>query len=60
MKVGQIGEVISALRPAGKAQFGARVVDVVADGAFIEKGGPVKILEVHGNHVIVTEVKENA
>jgi membrane-bound ClpP family serine protease len=36
------------------------VVDVVADGAFIEKGGPVKILEVHGNHVIVTEVKENA
>ncbi|MHC4257473.1 MAG: NfeD family protein [Planctomycetota bacterium] len=60
LKVGQIGEVISALRPAGKAQFGARVVDVVADGAFIEKGGPVKILEVHGNHVIVTEVKENA
>ena len=60
LKVGQIGEVISALRPAGKVQFGTSVVDVVADGAFIEKGGQVKILEVHGNHVVVTELKENA
>jgi membrane-bound serine protease (ClpP class) len=60
LKVGQTGEVISALRPAGKVQFGTSVVDVVADGAFIEKGGQVKILEVHGNHVVVTELKENA
>ncbi len=60
LQVGQTGEVVSALRPAGKAQFGSSVVDVVADGAFIEKGGRVKILEVHGNHVVVTEVKENA
>jgi membrane-bound serine protease (ClpP class) len=55
LEVGQTGEVVSPLRPAGKAQFGSCVVDVVADGAFIEKGGRVKILEVHGNHVIVTE-----
>jgi len=60
LEVGQTGEVVSALRPAGKAQFGSSVVDVVADGAFIERGGHVKILEVHGNHVLVTEVKENA
>ncbi|MHC4962313.1 MAG: NfeD family protein [Planctomycetota bacterium] len=60
LKVGQMGEVISALRPAGKVQFGTSVVDVVADGAFIEKGRQVKILEVHGNHVVVTELKENA
>lgn len=60
LEVGQTGEVISALRPAGKVQFGSSVVDVVADGAFIEKGSCVKVLEVHGNHVIVTEIKENA
>lgn len=60
LNVGQRGEVVSALRPAGKAQFGSSIVDVVADGAFVEKGSRVKILEVHGNHVVVTEVKENA
>ena len=60
LEVGQTGEVVSALRPAGKVLFGSSVVDVVADGGFIEKGGCVKILEVHGNHVVVTEVRENA
>jgi membrane-bound serine protease (ClpP class) len=60
LEVGQTGEVVSALRPAGKVQFGSSVVDVVSDGEFIEKGGRVEILEVHGNHVVVTEVNENA
>ena len=55
LEVGQTGEVVSPLRPAGKAKFASSVVDVVADGAYIEKGRRVKILEVHGNHVIVTE-----
>jgi membrane-bound serine protease (ClpP class) len=60
LKVGQTGEVVSALRPAGKARFGSSIVDVVADGAFVEMGSRVKVLEVHGNHVIVSEAKENA
>ena len=60
LEVGQTGYVVSALRPAGKAQFGSAIVDVVADGAFVEKNRPVKILEVHGNHVVVTELKDNA
>ena len=59
LEAGQTGQVVSALRPAGKAQFGSSVVDVVADGAFIEKGSHVQILEVHGNHVVVTEIIEN-
>jgi len=60
LEVGQTGEVISPLRPAGKARFGSGIVDVVADGEFIEKGEQVRILDAHGNHVVVTEVKENA
>jgi membrane-bound serine protease (ClpP class) len=59
LNVGQTGEVVSALRPAGKARFGSSIVDVVADGAFVDKGSHVKVLEVHGNHVIVSEEKEN-
>jgi membrane-bound serine protease (ClpP class) len=60
LEVGQTGEVVSALRPAGKARFGSCVVDVVADGAFIEKEKRVRILEIHGNNVVVTECKEQA
>jgi membrane-bound serine protease (ClpP class) len=60
LKVGQTGEVISTLRPAGKVRFSDSIVDVVADGAFVEKGSRVQISEVHGNLVIVTEYKENA
>lgn len=59
LEVGQAGEVVSALRPAGKVQFGPSVVDVVADGEFVEKGGRVEILEVHGNHVLVRKIKGN-
>ena len=60
LEVGQTGIVISPLRPAGKVQFGSSIVDVVADGGFIEKGESVRILEVHGNHIVVTQAKENA
>jgi len=56
LEIGQTGEVVSPLRPAGKARFGDSIVDVVSDGAFIEKGSRVQVAEVHGNLVIVKEV----
>ncbi len=59
VEVGRQGEVVSALRPAGRARFGSSIIDVVADGEYIETGQPVKVLEVHGNRVVVREVKEN-
>lgn len=59
VNIGQSGEVVSALRPAGRAKFGGSIIDVVADGAYIETGKTVKVLEVHGNRVVVTEVREN-
>ncbi len=56
IKTGQKGEAMSRLRPAGKARFGEAVVDVVAEGAFIDKGAGVEIIEVRGNRVVVREV----
>ena len=41
------------LRPAGKAEFGERVIDVVTEGDYIEKGSKVKILAIKGNRVVV-------
>jgi membrane-bound serine protease (ClpP class) len=59
LEPGQTGRSISSLRPAGKAQFDGIVVDVVTDGAYIEKGKPVRILEIHGNRVVVTEIQDS-
>jgi membrane-bound serine protease (ClpP class) len=53
VKVGQTGEAVSRLRPAGKARFGDAVVDVVAEGAFIDRGAKVEIIAIYGNRVVV-------
>lgn len=54
--LGQTGEALTALRPAGRAQFGERVVDVVSEGSYIERGEQVEVLKVAGNRVVVQSV----
>ena len=56
INVGDAGEALSLLRPAGRARFGGAVVDVVAEGAYIKKGAKVKIVSIHGNRVVVREI----
>ena len=56
LNIGDIGEVISTLRPTGKVKFGDAIVDVVAEGDFINKGVQVKIIYIHGNRVVVKAV----
>ncbi|QDU68404.1 NfeD family protein [Engelhardtia mirabilis] len=51
--VGQEGEVLTPLRPAGYARIGGRRVDVVSRGESIGIGEPVRVLEVVGNRVVV-------
>ncbi len=53
VKVGDIGEVISTLRPTGKAKFGDAIVDVVATAEFLDKETKVEITEIYGNRVVV-------
>ncbi len=53
VQVGEVGKVVSTLRPTGKARFGERVVDVVAVAEFIDKDTEVEIIEIHGNRVVV-------
>jgi len=57
INVGDIGEVVSPLRPAGQARFVHATVDVVTVGEFLENGTKVKIMEIHGNRVVVRETK---
>jgi membrane-bound serine protease (ClpP class) len=51
--VGEIGVALSILRPAGRAEFGGRLVDVVTDGEFLDPGSPVRVIEVAGARVVV-------
>ncbi len=51
--IGQEGIAISKLRPAGKAQFGDKIVQVMSRGDFIEPGTKIVIVEVEGNRYVV-------
>lgn len=50
---GTVGQVITALRPAGTILVNGRRTSAVSTGEFIEDGAWVKIVEVHGNRVVV-------
>ncbi|HMP77343.1 MAG TPA: NfeD family protein [Kiritimatiellia bacterium] len=51
--LGQRGIAITALRPAGAAQFGERRIDVVTAGEFEDAGTPVRVVDVRGNRIVV-------
>jgi membrane-bound serine protease (ClpP class) len=51
--VGEEGVARTILRPAGKAEFGAALVDVVTDGEFLERGAKVRVVLVEGDRVVV-------
>ncbi len=54
--LGSVGVVSAACRPAGMARLGGRRVDVVTRGEWIEAGREVRVVEVSGNRVVVTEL----
>jgi len=51
--IGETGRTTTVLRPTGKARFGELLVDVTADGFFIEPGSLVEVIDVQGSRVIV-------
>lgn len=53
-RVGDVGVAYTGLRPAGRADFGGKIVDVQSLGGFIEQGTPVRIVSV-GRYVIDVE-----
>lgn len=51
--VGQQGIALTDLRPAGTGQFGDERLDVVADGGWISRGTPIRIVRSEGyRHVV--------
>lgn len=56
--VGQTGQTLTMLRPAGTALIGARKVDVVTEGEFLPSNTQVIVIGAVGRRIIVAERKE--
>jgi len=54
--LGAIGVAATPLRPAGKVKFGDEYIDVVAEGAYVDPGTRVQVVEIEGNRIVVKEV----
>lgn len=55
--VGETGRTTTVLKPTGKARFGDLLIDVTADGFFIEADRLIEVVDVQGNKVVVKSVK---
>jgi membrane-bound ClpP family serine protease len=54
IRKGDVGIAHTDLRPAGRGDFDGRIVDVQSPGGFIEKGTPIRVIEI-GRYVIDVE-----
>ncbi|MBN1421700.1 MAG: hypothetical protein JXP34_23200 [Planctomycetes bacterium] len=55
--LGREGTALTALRPAGFADIDGARVPVVSEGKFMEKKARVRVTDVKGNRVVVTELE---
>jgi membrane-bound serine protease (ClpP class) len=53
--VGCTGEALTQLRPCGMALIAGKRVDVVTEGALLEKGTRLRVIAVEGLRVVVRE-----
>ena len=54
--MGETGRTTTVLKPVGKARFGNLLVDVRADGYFIERDTLIEVIDVQGMKVIVKPI----
>jgi membrane-bound serine protease (ClpP class) len=54
--MGETGRTTTALKPTGKARFGNLLVDVRADGYYIDRDTLIEVIDVQGMKVIVKPI----
>ncbi|WP_053219178.1 NfeD family protein [Virgibacillus senegalensis] len=54
--IGLEGRSVTMLRPSGTAVFGDERLDVVTEGAFVEKDTPVKVVKTEGSRIVVRQI----
>lgn len=58
--IGMVAPVHTALRPVGTIELNGERVQAVSAGAYIESGESVRVVEVHGNRIVVERADESA
>ena len=56
--IGKTGKALMPLRPAGRVEIDGLVLDVVADGGFVEAGDDVIVMAVEGIQIVVEKKGE--
>jgi membrane-bound serine protease (ClpP class) len=56
--VGQVGRVLTTMRPVGMCDFGGRRVECVAETGYLQKEKKVKVIRVEGTQVTVRVMDE--
>jgi membrane-bound serine protease (ClpP class) len=56
--VGDWGLAETLLRPAGRALFNGRSIDVVSDGSFVAPGAQIRVVDISGNRILVERIEE--
>jgi len=51
--IGQEGIAVTALRPAGQIEIGGTRLNAASTGDFIEKGSPVLVTGMEGDHYVI-------
>jgi len=54
--MGETGRTTTVLKPTGKARFGKMLVDVLADGYYIDRDVLIEVVDVQGMKVIVKPI----
>jgi membrane-bound serine protease (ClpP class) len=57
---GEYGEAETILHPGGIARIAGQRVDVVTQGAMLDRGQRLQVVEVRGNRVVVAAVPEES
>jgi len=57
--VGEVGVVVTPLRPVGMCDFAGRRVECVAEDGFVDKGKEIKVLHVEGTQLTVRVIEES-
>ncbi len=58
--LGKKGVAETQLRPSGIAEIRGERLNVVSEGGMIEKGVPIKVIDVEGYRIVVASVEEGA
>ncbi|MCS6974785.1 MAG: hypothetical protein N2044_02675 [Cyclobacteriaceae bacterium] len=56
LKAGMEGVAVSALRPAGSAEFEGKIFEVTTHGDYLAAGSRIRIVEIQGSTIIVEPV----